>query len=108
MRIALVTMLFQFFAPSFLPSIVQRVSPAKTTSIHTPHSSIVAPQLLKEKDENSDDQHKSTSNLAAILDFTAHSFNLTATHKGKVNYLHHDQWFDLQPALFTRLCTFLI
>ena len=108
MKIVLVIMLFQFFAPSFLPSVVQQFSPSRTTSIHAPHSSIVAPQLLKEKDEKSEKQFTSVSNLAAILDFTAHSSNLTATHKGKVNYFHHDQLFDLQPALFACLCTFLI
>ena len=100
--------LFQFFAPAFLPLVVQQVPHAKATSIHVPHASIVAPLLLKEKDEKEHDGFASISNLAPLLDLTAHSINLTASHQGKPNYFHHDLWFDLAPALFTRLCTFLI
>ena len=108
MRIALVLMLFQFFAPAFLPLVVQQVPHGEATSIHVPHSSIVAPLLLKEKDEKEHDGFTSVSDLAPLLDLTAHSLNLKASHKGKPNYFHQDLCYDLGPALFTRLCTFLI
>ena len=108
MRTALTLLLFQFFAPAFLPLVVQQVSHAKPTSIHVPHSSIVAPLLLKEKDEKEHDDFTSISALAPLLDLTAHSLNLKASHKGKPNYLRQDLWYDLAPALFSRLCTFLI
>jgi ABC-type Zn2+ transport system substrate-binding protein/surface adhesin len=101
-------MLFQFFAPAFLPLVVQQVPHTKTTSIHVQHSSVVAPLLLKEKDEREHDDFASISNLAPLLDLTAHSINLTASHKGKHNYFHQDLWYDLAPAIFTRLCKFLI
>ena len=108
MRIALLLMLFQFFAPAFFPLVVQPGSNTKTTSIHVRHSSVVAPLLLKEKDEKEHDDFSTISNLAPLLDLTAHSINLTATHKGGPNYFHQDLWYDLAPALFTQLCTFLI
>ena len=108
MRVALLLMLFQFFAPSFFPSIVQQTSLKQDTNLHVQHSSVVAPLLLKEKDEKSHEEHLAVSNLAAILDFTVHSLNLTASHKEKPNYFHQDLRYDLQPAIFNRLCTFLI
>jgi hypothetical protein len=108
MKVALLLMLFQFFAPAFLPLVVQQVPHSKTTSIDVQHSSIVAPLLLKEKDEREHDGFASISNLAPLLDLTAHSINLSASHQEKPNYFHHDLWYDLAPALFTRLCTFLI
>ena len=64
--------------------------------------------ILKEKDEKSSGVDFVVSNLAAILDLTVHSHNLTATHQGKQDYLHQDLRYNLQPALFTRLCTFLV
>jgi hypothetical protein len=108
MRLALLLMLFQFFAPAFLPLVVQQVPNTKITSIHVQHSALVAPLLLKEKDEKEHDDFASISNLAPLLDLTAHSINLTASHKGKHNYFHQDLWYDLAPAIFTRLRTFLI
>ena len=108
MRMALLLMLFQFFAPAFFPLVVQPGSNNKTTSIHVQHSSVVAPLLLKEKDEKEHDDFATISNLAPLLDLTAHSINLTASHKEKPNYFHQDFWYDPAPALFTRFCTFLI
>jgi hypothetical protein len=108
MRIALLLMLFQFFAPAFFPLVVQAGPNTKTTNIHVRHSSVVAPLLLKEKDEKEHDDFATVSNLAALLDLTAHSFNLTASHKGGFSYFHQGLWYHLAPALFTRLCTFLI
>ena len=108
MRIALLLMLFQFFAPAFFPLVVQAASNNKTTTIHVRHSSVVAPLLLKEKDEKERDDFATVSNLAPLLDLTAHSINLSASHKGGPNYIHQDLRYDLTPALFTRFCTFLI
>ena len=108
MRVALLLMLFQFFAPSFLPLIVQEISHKQEPTLHVQHSSIVAPLLLKEKDEKNHEEHLTVTNVAAILDLTVHSLNLTATHKGNQKYLHQDLRYNLLPALFTRLHTFLI
>ena len=108
MRVALLLMLFQFFAPSFLPLIVQEISHKHEATLHVQHSSIVAPLLLKEKDEKNHEEHLTVTNVAAILDLTVHSLNLKATHKGNQKYLHQDLRYNLLPALFTRLHTFLI
>ena len=105
---ALLLMLFQIFAPSFFPLIVQQTSHKDEVNVHVQHSSIVAPLLLKEKDEKSHEEHLNVSNLAAILDLTVHSINLTATHTRKQNYFHQDLRYNLQPSLFARLCSFLI
>lgn len=108
MRIALLLMLFQFFAPSFFPLIVREVSSSKGTNYHVQHNSIVAPLLLKEKEEKEHEENVFTPSQTPLLDFTDHSTNLTATHTGKSNYLHSELLYDLHPALFTCYCTFLI
>jgi hypothetical protein len=108
MRVALLLMLFQFFAPSFFPFVVQGIPNIKETNYHVQHNSIVAPLLLKEKDEKEKEETTAVSSLTPILDFTDHSLNLTATHARNQNYFHTDQGYDLHPALFKRHCTFLI
>lgn len=108
MRVALLLMLFQFFAPSFLPLIVQEIPHKNKPTLHVQHSSIVAPLLLKEKDEKSHEKHLTETNVAAILDLTVHSLNLTATHTGNQKYLHQNLRYNIVPALFTRLHSFLI
>ena len=108
MRVALMIMLFQFSAPAFLPSCIQQVSNSKATTVHTPHCSIIAPQLLKEKDEKGDEKHLSVPALAELLDFADHSLHLTATHEGKTNHFHTEQSYDLRPPIFTRLHTLLL
>jgi hypothetical protein len=108
MRVALLLMLFQFFAPSFFPVVIQEAPHAKASYLQVPHGSIAIPFLLKENDEKEYEENSSVPNLAIIIDFADHSTNLTATHKRKSNYSHKDQWYDPQPALFTRHCTFLI
>ena len=110
MRIALLLVLFQFCAPSFFPVMVREMANTKTSSyFQVPHSSIIAPFLLKENDEKEYEETSSASHVALIIiDFADHSTNLIASHKRKSNYAYNDKWYDSQPAIFTRLCTFLI
>jgi|SRR5688500_4890122 hypothetical protein len=108
MMVALVLVLFQFLAPAFLPMVVQEIPQADTKYFHVQHSSIVAPLLLKEKDERELEEVVSIPALSALLDLTVHGFNLTASHTGKNTYFSDEQHYSPQPALFTRYCTFLI
>ena len=108
MKIALVLMLFQFLAPAFLPIVLQGTSNRDKLVYHAQHSSIVAPLLLKEKDEKEHEEFFSISGLAPLLDLTAHSSNLTASHKGKCTYFSNEHRYDSGPSLFTINCSFLI
>ena len=54
------------FCSCLFPLVVQQVPHAKTTSIHVPHTSVVAPLLLKEKDEKEHDNFASISDLAPL------------------------------------------
>jgi hypothetical protein len=108
MIVALTLVLFQFLAPAFFPLVVQEIPQSDTKYYHIQHSSIVAPLLLKEKDERELEEVVSIPSLSALLDLTIHSFNLTATHTGKNTYITDEQHYNPQPALFTRYCTFLI
>jgi hypothetical protein len=108
MVVALMLVLFQFFGPAFLPQLPQESRQANTSYLRIQHSSIIAPLLLKEKDERELEEVVSIPTLSAVLDLTVHGFNLTASHTGKNTYFSDDQLYDPQPALFTRYCTFLI
>ena len=108
MRIVLILMLFQFFAPSFFPMVPQAARNTGETSYHMQHNSLVAPLLLKEKDEKELEENSYTSNQTPILDFTVHSSNLRATHSCKSNYVSSDVLYDSHPSLLTSYCTYLI
>lgn len=108
MRIALLFMLFQFFAPSVFSVVTQGPPNTRETNYHTRHNSIVAPLFIKEKDENELEENSYTRNQTPILDFAIHSLNLKATHSCVSNYVPSDVLYDSHPALFASYCTFLI
>jgi len=104
---ALLLMLFQFLSPAFIPLIVQATPTNKAITYNVQHSSIVAPMLLKEKDEKEDCDFLPVSDSTPLLDLTSHSSNLTASHKEKYSISFECHTF-LQPPLSTLYCTFLI
>src|SRR5688572_26863286 len=108
MKVALILILIQFFAPCFLPVTVQEISSKNSPSVHTQHNSLVVPLLLKEKDEKEHKGFSCASDLSPLLDLTIHSFNLTASHTSKNIYCSGERWYDPQPTLFIRNNTFLI
>lgn len=110
MRIVIIALLFQFVSPAFFAVITQGADIRENdrATIHTPHSSIVIPQLLKEKDETEKNDDDFTINLVALIDFTHHSFVLTKSHESKFTpFVFHDR-IDHHPPLFTLHRTFLI
>lgn len=108
MRMVLLLMLFQFFAPCFFSLVAQNAPNTRDTYYHIQHTFIVAPLLLKEKDEKELDKTSFTSNQTPLLDLTIHGSNLKATHSCNSNYVSSDVFYDSHPALFTSYCTFLI
>lgn len=108
MRIALALMLFQLFAPIVFPVMGQENLNTNTLNYHAQHNSSVLPILLKEKEEKEYEESLSNENLILILDLSTHSANLTATHNFKSNHTRSNLSYALQPALFTRHCSFLI
>ncbi len=108
MRIVLLLMLFQFFAPCFFSVVAHEAPNTRDTNYDIQHSSIVAPLLLKEKDEKELDKTSFTSNQTPLLDLTIHGSNLEATHSCNSSYVSSDVFYDSHPALFTSYCTFLI
>ncbi|HMG88699.1 MAG TPA: hypothetical protein VK589_01530 [Chryseolinea sp.] len=106
-RIAIALLLFQFVSPAFIPLVVQGISTPKETAFHAQHSSIVAPTLLKEKDEKEDSKISTITEPAQILDFSSHSFNLTVSHSNKYSKSAEEFAFT-QPPRFALFCTLLI
>jgi len=106
-RIALLVMLFQFVCPAFISIVVQQIPTSKEVTFSVQHTSIVAPMLLKEKDEQEKEEFLFVSDSALLLDFTSHSINLTASHNNKsagVTEVHS----TLHPPLLTMFCTLQI
>jgi hypothetical protein len=107
-RMVLFVMLFQFLCPAFMPLIVQEIPTGKETAFHVQHTSIVAPMLLKEKDEKEDsDIFSVVAESAPILDLTSHSFNLTAAHGSKFSKFTEEKASN-RPPRFALFCTLLI
>jgi len=107
-RIALFVMLFQFVCPAFISIVVQQIPTTKETAFSTQHTSIVAPMLLKEKDEKeSAEEFLSVCNSTTLLDFTSHGSNLTAAHDNKHADISERDTLIL-PPLFTMHCALLI
>jgi len=109
MRIVLVLLVFQFFSPAFLPvaAALGSDNEQKPVTIHTEHSSIVLPLILKEKDENEHEEAITTFALTPLIDFTDHSLALTESHELKYNPAL-GQHYNHQPPLFSLFCAFII
>ena len=111
MRIVLVALLFQFVSPVFLSVVTKGNNLCEEShgvTIHPQHSSIIAPQLLKEKDETESKLEELTINLVTLIDFTNQSSALTESHNTKIIPLVFSQRFDHQPPLFTLHRVFII
>ena len=113
MRIVLIALLFQFLSPAFFSVVTQNGSMNEDNHgvvVHTHHSSIVIPQLLKEKDET--EEYKADIldlvDFFPLIDFTDHSFVLTQLHESKLTPFSFGDRIDHQPPLFTLYSVFLI
>lgn len=106
-RMAIVVMLFQFVCPAFISIVVQQIPSSRETCFSVQHTSIVAPMLLKEKDEQESSEFVVETNCAPLLDLLSHSSNLTATHQDKYSESREEHPLA-QPPLFTMFCSFLI
>ena len=106
-RLAIVLMLFQFLSPAFIPLIVQEIHTEKATAYYPQHTSVVAPIFLKEKEEKEESDLSTPKKLAAILDFTSHSFNLSVCHSNKYSKFAEELTF-IPPPRCALFCTLLI
>ena len=106
-RLGLVLMVFQFLAPAFMPIVVQEMPSDKVTAYYQHHNSVVAPMLLKEKDEKEHEEIFSVTRSTPLLDLTSHSSNLAASHANK-HQIVRDNYGLPQEPLFTLFCSFLI
>jgi hypothetical protein len=111
MRTVLIALLIQVVSPAFLSIITQGANPIHSDhpSLHAHHCSVVIPQLLKEKDDESDDKADNvTANYVALIDFTDHTAVLTQHHENKITPFIFRDRFDPHPPLFTLHGVFLI
>lgn len=113
MRIVLLALLFQFLSPAFFTVITQSdslIDDHHGVVLHAHHSSIVVPQLLKEKDET--EEYKTDIldlvDFFPLIDFTDHSFVLTQLHESKFNRFAFSNTIDRHPPLFTLHRAFII
>lgn len=115
MRIVLLALLFQFLSPAFFTVITQSsgsgaIDDHHGVVLHAHHSSIVVPQLLKEKDETEEFKASILDlvDFFPLIDFTDHSFVLTQLHESKFNRFSFSDRIDRHPPLFTLYRVFII
>jgi hypothetical protein len=108
MRIALLLILFPFFAPFSLPQVVPDLTHSKETVLQIKQSALETPVLLKEKDEKKLDANTCSNADVPLLDLTLHGINLQATHGIKIVYENAEVLYIVKPPLFTFLRSFLI
>jgi hypothetical protein len=109
MRIVLALIVFQFVAPAFLSVVTQGAEPKREISgYHAPHSSIIVPVLLKEKEETEVKAENFNIGFVPLIDFTDHSLVLTELHETKFTPFVYRDRYDDHPPLFTLYNIFLI
>ena len=108
MRMALLLMLFHFFAPLSFTDVTPGVTDPKETVYQVQLNSIATPVLLKEKDEKKFDARTSDNAQVPLLDLSLHELNLQARHSTKSFYFHAEVLYSGHPQLITFLRTFLI
>jgi hypothetical protein len=109
MRIVLLLLLSQFIAPAFLPLVMPDINGSNNLfSYHPVHTSVLIPIILKEKEENEQEDAIQSFVPTQLIDFTDHSLALTQLHQSKHNVACCGQWYDHQPPLFALHCTFII
>jgi len=110
MRFVLLLLVIQFFSPVFLTVITPGSSTVESNQpkLHAHHCSIIAPLLLKEKDESESKICDTSVEFVALIDFKDHSSVLTALHTTKFTpFIFRDQ-IEHRPPLFTLNRVFLI
>jgi len=110
LRLVLIALAIQFSSPVFY-SVITTGSPLDhegKASVHANHSSIIAPQLIKEKDETETESLELGISLVTLIDFSDHSSVLRAWHSFKISHLSFRNHFDQHPPLFTLHRAFLL
>jgi len=99
-------MLFQFLCSAFIPIVAKQAPTSRSIELSVQHTSIVAPLLFKEKEENESAEFLSSANSAPLLDLSSHSSNLTASHD-EMGLIDTSRVF-YQSQRFTLFCKLLI
>lgn len=110
MRVVLIALLFQILAPVFLPIVTQAADSQHDHAIlHAHHSPIVIPQLLKEKEDETEVSHDIwVTDYIPIIDFSDHTLILTQSHESKLVLCSFSEHIDLHPPLYTLFGVYII
>ncbi|MEO5977692.1 MAG: hypothetical protein ABIS36_14395 [Chryseolinea sp.] len=109
-RIALFVMVFQVVCPAFIDFDAQQIPTSGEISFSESHGSYLAPMLLKEKDENENENSEFlgvTNSATPLLDFSSHSLNLLATHDN-IRSVFAAEGATVQTPRFAMFCAFII
>lgn len=112
LRLVLLALLIQLSSPVFFSVITTTGTPLSDhqgkATLHANHTSIIAPQLIKEKDESESESFNFYASLVALIDFTDHSFVLTEWHSYKITPLVFRNRFNHCPPFYTLFRAFLV
>jgi len=109
MRFVLLILVIQFISPIFSSVITPGINTnEEKLSGHAHHSSLVAPQLLKEKEESDTAIEEVTSSFITLIDFSDLPSVLTAAHATKIIPFAYHERIDHHPPLYTLHSVYLI
>lgn len=112
MRVVLIALLFEILAPLFLPVVTQAADIQSDHAVlHAHHSSLILPQLLKEKEKEGDEAKLNQGILGTdfpIIDFSDHTQILTQSHESRFMPCSFSERIDLHPPLYTLFGVYII
>jgi ABC-type methionine transport system ATPase subunit len=102
-RVVLLALIIQVICPVFfsvVPQAGEVVEHETKTTLHADHRSILAPQLIKEKDETETEERHTTSERVTLIDFSNLKFVLETHHASKISPLAFPNHIDYRLPLF--------
>ena len=108
---SLVSLLFQTVSPIFLTVLTDgqdQIEHFEKTSVHAEKHSLVAPLILKEKEESETKEEGFRLEMVKLIDFSNQEILLAARHSHKITPLLFLDQIDTHPPLFTLNSALLI
>jgi hypothetical protein len=100
---ALVSLLFQTVSPIFLTVLTDGQDQAEhfeNAILHAEKHSVIAPLILKEKEESETKEDDFRLEMIPLIDFSNQGIQLAAQHSNKITPLVYLDQIDTQPPLF--------
>jgi hypothetical protein len=106
--LVMVVLLLQVFVPVLDTVSGETQTSGRSSLLHNENHSLIAPALLKEKEESENEVENLTVQLVQLIDFSDHSSFLSEYHQEKITPFTFKERINFRPLLFTLHRVFLI